>query len=130
MYQQPISQPPQRVIVSSSGADREAAQAFKDMLGQWYRTLLASLEEGEDLLLEYHTPSGELINVNNVSYVRDTDMLIFQGHGADGNVCQMLVRAPSLHMMFRIVARADEEAERRPIGFDSVNRQGEQSEEE
>jgi hypothetical protein len=132
VHQTPIPQPPQRVVVSSSAADREAAEAFKEMLKVWDRTLRDSLKEGQDLILEYHTPAGERIIVNNVTHVVDTDIMILQGYGVrEEGLCQMLVRAPNLHAMFRIVALPDEAAERRPtIGFVSVYQQGEQSKEE
>jgi hypothetical protein len=100
------------------------------MLGRWYRALRATLEEGQDLILEYHTLSGEMIVVNQVAHLRDTDMLIFQGHGErGGELCQVLVSAPGFHTMLRVVALPDEEAERRPpIGFVFENPQAEQDE--
>ena len=109
---------------------QEAAQAFKEMLRLRYRALEKKLEEGQDLVLEYHTPSGDRIRVNQVFHVLGTDMLILQGYGYDRIWCEILVQAPNLHTMFRIVSLPEQPAERRPIGFVSFNPQGEQSEEE
>ena len=121
---------PQRVSVADSAADRAAAHAFTEMLRLRYQALQNKLQQGQDLILEYHTPSGERITVTHVFHVLETDMMIFQGHGELGGWCEMLTRAPNIHMVFRIVARLEEAPERKPIGFHALNQQGELSEAE
>ena len=115
----PIQPPnmPQRVNVVESASDRWAAKAFHRMLGETYRALRNELEENEDIVLEYYTPSGERIELNQVGYPPNSDMLIFQGYGEYGRLCQVLARASVLQMMFRIVTLS-EGTESRPIGFE------------
>ena len=107
----------QRVNVVSSAEGQEAAKTFHRMLARWYRALRSSAQENEEVILEYHTPAGERIEVNQAGHPPDSDMLIIQGVDADGRLCQALARASVLQVMYRIVPR-QAGAERRPIGFE------------
>lgn len=108
---------PQRVSIADSAADRDSAKAFHRMIEQRYKALRNDLAEGEDVILEYHTPAGDRIVLNQITHPRNTDVLIYQGHGVDGSLCQVLTRSSSLHLLFRIVALPEEAPERSPIGF-------------
>lgn len=112
-----VSSTPHRVSVADSAADRDSAKAFHRMIEQRYKALRNDLEEREEVILEYHTPAGERIVLNQVTHPRNTEVLIYQGHGMDGSLCQVLARSPGLHLLFRIVTLPEEASERSPIGF-------------
>jgi hypothetical protein len=86
------------------------------MFGERYRALLAECGENETLIMEYHTAAGERLLLEQVAYPPDTDMLVIQGHDAQGNVYQILAKARAVQMLFRFVPLDPGEA-RKPVGF-------------
>lgn len=76
------------------------------------------LAENEVVVMELHTLAGERIQVQDVGYYRDTDTLMFQGFDNEGNLCQIVAKVQSLHVLFRVLTVTENETtERRRIGF-------------
>jgi hypothetical protein len=107
--------PSKATVGSAAVADEEAARGFHHMVEEHYKRLRKELEEGQDLILEFHSPAGYVIRINQIG--RISDSLIFQGHNQLGELCQALARPASLVVMFRFVTLRAEEPPRPPVGF-------------
>lgn len=81
--------------------------------------LQADLDTNEDLVLEYQSPSGERLAVEEVAYYADTeDTLFFQGYDSSGNLCQVIVPVQSVNVLFRVLKVERHERQRKRIGFE------------
>lgn len=83
--------------------------------------LRADLDTNEDLVLEYHSPAGECLEVAEVGYYADTeDTLFFGGYDSSGNVCQVIAPVQSVNVLFRVLKVERHEPKRKRIGFEVV----------
>ena len=107
--------PTQVSVQTTEAADRLAAERFHRTIEERHAQVRNELDEGQDLILEYHTPAGEIIQINRFAQYKD--VLLCQGHNPAGELCQILARPSGLHLMYRFVSLPTEEPQRTPIGF-------------
>jgi hypothetical protein len=74
------------------------------------------------LLMEYHSPTGERIRVDQVGYYEDADALLLGGTDGAGNECQIVASPVGLHIVFRIVEFTERQEPRRRVGFTAERR--------
>lgn len=81
--------------------------------------ILGDLNENEDLLVEYLTPTGRIIRIRDIGYYRDIDdLLLLVGNDlVSGDECQVIAPVQIVQMVFSIITVKDGPPERRRIGF-------------
>ncbi len=80
--------------------------------------ILNDLNENEELVVEYLTPTGRVIRIRDVGYYRDTpDLLFLVGNDVSGDECQVIAPVQSVQTVFSIITVKDRQPERRRIGF-------------
>lgn len=111
---------PQPVRVTNAPAS-ESAEHFSSILKERIQAVEADLEDGQVLTLEHHTPAGLVLDVQNVVYYRDTDLLMLQGFDAAGGLYQLIAPIRNLHLLLKVTSPPKPTPERKPIGFSSAD---------
>ena len=68
------------------------------------------------LVMQYHSPAGEVINIIDVRHTAGSEALLLYGYDAEGNECQIVTPAQGVQLIMKVVPRAEQEPEREPIG--------------
>ncbi len=103
---------PQQVQV----VDTTSAEDFHQKLRMRESGLHDALIENETVVMELHTPAGEIIRVQDVGYYQGTDTLAFQGFDNANNLCQIIAKVQGLQVLFRVIRLAEDQSPKR-IGF-------------
>ena len=69
------------------------------------------------LVMQYHSPAGEVINVVDVRHTAGSEALLLYGHDAEGNECQIVTPAQGVQLIMKVVPRTEQEPERKPTGL-------------
>ena len=92
-----------------------SAKALHDGLEAHVTAMLAAATEGEQLAIEYHTPSGAVLHVTDVGYT-SMDLLILYARDPTQQACQILVHPTALQLVLKW-EQGGRPTERRPLGF-------------
>lgn len=92
-----------------------SAKALYDGLEAHVTDMLAVANEGEQLAIEYHTASGEVLHVTAFGY-HSMDVLILYARDPKQQECQVLVHTNALQLVLKL-EQGGRPADRAPIGF-------------
>jgi hypothetical protein len=112
--------PPPRINLPQSVhvTNRLSGEDLYRMIKVRESAILDDLDDNEELIAEYLTPTGRIIRIRDVGYYRNIpDLLFLVGNDVSGDECQVIAPVQSVQMVFSIITVKDRPPERRPIGF-------------
>ena len=95
--------------------DGNLANWFHERLQRTVAKAQTNLEENQQLQLEYYTPAGELIVIEDVGYW-NPDMILLYGVDQRENHCTVVINKQCAQFVLRVVPKSPEKPGRH-IGF-------------
>ena len=101
--------------------DTLSAEAMRERIKKREAAILGDLDANEELVVEFHAPTGTTIQIRDVGYYAKTDdvLLLAGTDTASGEECQIIAATQMIQLVFRVrvVKAEDQPLERKQMGF-------------